>query len=135
MLLYNSQRGGKRIGMHLAHAYASGVHVLCCGLPLAAHMLGFGLLTAAGVGALHFWIHAHEWWFLGFSALVFAIGAFLEWRARVGKAARRPSFLLVLTGGCLVVNLFVISAHQAKAKPIGPATQVAATMDAPLLRP
>lgn len=121
--------------MHLAHAYASGVHVLCCGLPLAAHVLGFGLLTAAGVGALHFWIHAHEWWFLGFSALVFGIGAFLEWRARMGKAARRPSFLLMLTGGCLVVNLFVISAHQAAAKPTGSATQAAAIMDAPLLRP
>ena len=135
MLLYNSARGGKHIGMHLAHAYASGLHVLCCGLPLAAHVLGFSLLTAAGVGALHFWIHAHEWWFLGFSALVFAIGAGLEWRARLGKAARRPSFLLMLTGCCLVINLVVISTHQASAKLIGPAPLAAASVDAPASRP
>lgn len=135
MLLYNNSRNGKSVGMHLAHAYASGVHVLCCGLPLAAHLLGFSLLTAAGVGALHFWIHAHEWWFLGFSALVFAIGASLEWRARLSRAARRPSFLLMLTGCCLVFNFFVISTHQASAEPISPASLSSASADASAVRP
>lgn len=112
--------------MHVAHAYASGVHVLCCGLPLAAHFLGLSLLTAAGVGAVHLWVHAHEWWFLAFSASVFLLGAGLEWRSRSRSRKKGPSWLLLLTGSCLVINFCVIAAHQGGANAFPLAMQVSA---------
>lgn len=117
MLLYNKTRDGRGVGIHLAHAYASGVHVLCCGLPLAAHLLGLSFLTAAGIGVAHLWIHAHEWWFLAFSASVFVIGAMLEWRSRGRMGKKGPSWLLMLTACCLIFNFVVINAHQASAEP------------------
>lgn len=128
MLLYNNSRPRRGLAVQIAHAYASGVHVLCCGLPLAAHFLGFGLLTAAGVGALHLWVHAHEWLFLGFSAGVFALGAGLELRSRAQKRKAGPSWLLILTASCLVINFCVILTHQAsQPEPPGAALWAAAT--------
>lgn len=113
MLLYNNSGARRGLAMHVAHAYASGVHVLCCGMPLAAHFLGLSLVSAAGLGAVHLWLHAHEWAFLGFSAFIFVLGATLELRGRARKRVKGPSWLLILTASCLVINFCVILSHQA----------------------
>lgn len=115
MLQYNNASARHRFGMHLAHVCASGIHLLCCGLPLAAQLAGLGLLTAAGLGAAHLWLHVHEWWVLGFSASVFLLGVGLEWRDRWSKGKRGPSWLLSLTAVCLIFNGIFIGTHQASA--------------------
>lgn len=82
--------------------------MLCCGAPLLAQVVGFGVV-AGGLAAFHGWLHGREWLLLLFSATVFSGGLALE--LRLGRFPARPSPLLVVSAACLSTNLLIYTVH------------------------
>jgi len=116
MLQRNASNPGRA---HLAHAAVVGLHAICCGLPAAA-MLIAGLSGAVSASVLlpdsfevfHRMLHGYEGWILALSAVLVALGAWLEIDARRGRRQGFP-WLFAISVACLLINFGVILAHRA----------------------
>lgn len=103
---------------HVAHASVLGLHVLCCGAPLAAMAaasvsgIGAAAFLPSSFVALHDFLHGHELWVLALSAALLAVGAGLELRARWRRRALGFPVLLGVSALCFVANLALIAAHR-----------------------
>lgn len=102
----------------MAHATVVTVHALCCGVPVLALILTglSGLASAASLVAgvvepIHAVLHSREMWILGLSAILVAIGAWLEFSARRRNHGLPFPWLFALSASCLAVNAAVIAAH------------------------
>lgn len=105
MLRYNEARSQP---VHVLHALSAGVHVLCCGAPLVAQLIGLGVV-AGGAAIAHAWLHGYEWLVLLVSGLLLATGVAIEWRSK--QAQFRPSPLLYASALCFGANMVVYGFH------------------------
>ncbi len=104
-------RGGGRT--HWAHVAVVALHTVCCGLPLAASVMGLATSAALMGGALrlHSYLHGRELWLLGVSTTLVALGAFAEWRFMRG-GQRRISVMFAISLACFVFNAAIIAGHR-----------------------
>lgn len=117
MLQHNALAHPRRA--HLAHAAVVGLHAFCCGLPALA-LIAVALSGAAsGVVLLsdytsifHNFLHAHELWILGVSALLVLTGAALELNSRRGAHAHSFPWLFAFSVVCFLGNAALIAAHR-----------------------
>ena len=105
MLRYNEARSQRA---HVLHAVTAGLHVVCCGVPVLAQLIGLGVIASSAALA-HAWIHGYEWLVLIFSGVLLALGVAMEWRA--SRAVFRPSWLLYVSGFCFAANALMFGLH------------------------
>lgn len=103
---------------HAAHATVLGLHVACCGLPVAAALFASGALGFVGASAfealardLHHQLHHYELWILGVSVALVAVGGLAELAARRQGLRRFPAFFVVSLA-CLAINAALVVSHR-----------------------
>lgn len=114
------QRNANAQHAHIAHAAVVGMHALCCGLPIAA-MLAAGLTGAASASALlpdsfevfHHLLHNYEPLIVLISAVLVAVGGWMEVSARRNGHAHGFPWLFALSVVCFLANVGVVLAHRA----------------------
>jgi hypothetical protein len=112
------QRNAQPQHAHLAHAAVVGMHVFCCGLPIAAMLLA-GLTGAASASVLlpdsfeylHSLIHSYEPLIVVVSAALVTLGGWMEIQHRRQHAHGFP-WLFALSVVCFLANVAVVVAHR-----------------------
>lgn len=96
------------------------MHVFCCGLPIAA-MLAAGLTGAVSATALlpdsfyifHRALHAYEPLIILISAILVAVGGWMEIRSRRSGHVHGFPWLFGISVCCFLANVAVVAAHRA----------------------
>lgn len=115
MLQHNTVAAGRRA--HITHAAVLAMHAICCGLPalaliaLSAGASGVALLSDS-IAEFHAFLHGHEFWILGFSALLVVSGGWLEALSRRGGHAHGTPWLFYFSALCFVANAAIIFVHR-----------------------
>lgn len=112
-----ARRNGR--AAHWAHVAVVALHTICCGLPLAASLVGLAASAAlmGGVLRFHTFLHGRELWLLGVSAALVALGAFVEWQFMRG-GQRRVSRMFAVSMACFAFNAAIIAGHRLGAAPV-----------------
>ena len=111
------RRDGRRT--HWAHVAVVALHAVCCGLPLAASLMGLAASAAlmGGVLRFHTFLHGRELWLLGASATLVALGGLAEWRfMRDGQ--KRISTMFAVSLACFAFNAAIIAGHRLGGAPV-----------------
>ena len=113
VLAASAPRGGRA---HWAHVAMVALHTLCCGLPLLASLMGLAASAAlfGGVLRIHDFFHGREFFLLGASAVLVALGGLAEWRL-FGAGQRRVSILFAISLACFAFNAAIVFGHRASA--------------------
>ncbi len=107
----------------MAHAAAIGIHVLCCGLPVAASLVslatGLALTGAlAPIEALHGFLHQHEWTLVGISGAFVLLGVLWDRHERA-HGHRGAGIWLWVSAGLFALNLGLTTLHHSGLWPPG----------------
>lgn len=113
MLYYNNEPR-RPWTAHVAHAAVVTLHMFCCGLPALFALLGAATLSTAVAGGMlgeiHHFLHGYELAVLGLSALLVAVGGWMEWRHR--KQHTGWPVLFTVSVACLAINAVLIVSHR-----------------------
>lgn len=118
MLQHNTRRRGQKA--HVAHVAVVALHAICCGLPALAMLAAAVSGATSGVALLaesfepfHDFLHQHEIWILGVSALLVVTGGVLEVVARRAPHNHGFPWLFAFSVLCFLANVAIIVAHRA----------------------
>lgn len=98
------------------------MHTVCCGLPLAASVMGLAASAAlmGGVVRFHQFLHGRELWLLAMSATLVVVGGVAEWRLMHGGmrgGRRRFSAMFAVSLACFAINAAIITGHRLGGSP------------------